>query len=264
MPWSGVRSNPHMRGTLGLTLPWAGPRAGSRMTCKAQTDVELHKGRWGTSEPSREGSVPILSSGGRRLEESARRPGTQPRGPPGGQRSREVAAAGTDEVTALPAQLRRRAALAPAGGDGGRAAGGSAPSPRHKRSDRLGQGRDKHSETDRHARRQTHRHPQTRETATQRQAGDPRTAVRHTHIRQQTAREHSPREREAATPLSRQRRTSAEASEQKGASAHGGRDGRLGEGLQRDPKCWHTRAPPHLHQLPDQAGTYSSSSPEVP
>ena len=55
----------------------------------------------------------------------------------------------------------------------------------------------------------------------------------------------------------------AEALEQKGASARGGRDGRLGEGLQRDPRCWHTRAPPHLHQLPDQAGTYPSSSPEV-
>ena len=39
--------------------------------------------------------------------------------------------------------------------------------------------------------------------------------------------------------------------------------GRLGEGLQRAPRCWHTRAPPQLHQLPDQAGTYSSSSPEV-
>ena len=176
-----------MRGTLGLTFPWAGPRAGSRVTCKAQTDVELHKGRWGTSEPSREGSVPTLSSGGRRLGESDRRPGTQPRGPSGGQRGGEVADAGTDEVTALQAQLRRRAALAPAGGTGGRAAGGSAPSPRHKRSDRQGQGRDTHSETDRHARRQTHRHPQTRETATQRQAGDPRTAVRHTHIRSPSA-----------------------------------------------------------------------------
>lgn len=173
VPWSGVCSTPHMGGTLALTLPWAGPRVGSRVTCKAQTDVELHKGRWGTSEPSREGSVPTLSSGGRRLGESDLRPGTQPRGPPGGQRGGEVASAGTDEVTALRAQLRRRAALAPAGGAGGRAAGGSAPSPRHKRSDRQGRRRDTHSETDRHARRQTHRLPQTRETATQRQAGGP-------------------------------------------------------------------------------------------
>ena len=104
---------------------------------------------------------------------SRRGPGTQPRGPPGGQRGGEVASAGTDEVTALRAQLRRRAALAPAGGAGGRAAGGSAPSPRHKRSDRQGRRRDTHSETDRHACRQTHRLPQTRETATQRQAGGP-------------------------------------------------------------------------------------------
>lgn len=49
------------------------------------------------------------------------------------------------------------------------------------------------------------------EAATQRQAGDPHPAVRHTHIRQQTAREQCPREREAATQLCRQRHTSAEA-----------------------------------------------------
>lgn len=62
--------------------------------------------------------------------------------------------------------------------------------------DRFGR---RHSETDRCAHTQTHRHPQTKETATQRQAGDPRTAVRHTQSRQQTAREQRPRERKAAT-----------------------------------------------------------------
>lgn len=94
---------------------------------------------------------------------------------PSGQRGGVVTAAWTDEVSALGrSQAAAVAALAPAGRDGGGdAKKGSAPPPQ-SRSDRQGQGQiPRQTQPDRQTRPQTDTggHPQTRETATQRQSG---------------------------------------------------------------------------------------------
>lgn len=250
-PCPGQRFAPPLLGQrLWVSVsPWAGPSAGSRVTCQAQTDVELHKGRWGTRGPSREGSGPTPGSGSPRVwgERPSPLQGAQPQPPPRpGQCSGVVTAAGTDEVTALRRSQGGSAALAPPGGGGGREEREGAPPPRTSARERLGQGRDTHSEP--------HRPPQTRGAATQRQDGDPRMAVRHTAGSRQQGNSARGREKQ---PLCSVAGGALLPKPQRGQKCVclcvGVGAGGWGEGLQRGPGRW-PKAPPTCRSSPTMLG----------
>ena len=181
--------------------------------------------------------MPTLGSGGPSLKgerPSARNPAT---GPPGGQRSGAVSAAGTDEVTALRAQPGRRAPLAPAGGFGGRRGGGRERPLRPGTSAQIDWVKD---ET--HTARQTDT-PTCRHTDSHRPGKQPPSVGLGTHERQLDAHTSDRRQRgNSARGRGKQRRCSVASGAHLPKPQRGQKSARLraGVGLQGDPRHGHT------------------------
>lgn len=250
-PCPGQRFAPPLLGQrLWVSVsPWAGPSAGSRVTCQAQTVWSYIREDGEPGDPAGRGAGPPrarAAPGCGGSDHPLCREPSHSSPPRPGQCSGVVTAAGTDEVTALRRSQGGSAALAPPGGGGGREEREGAPQPRTSARERLGQGRDTHSEP--------HRPPQTRGAATQRQDGDPRMAVRHTAGSRQQGNSARGREKQ---PLCSVAGGALLPKPQRGQKCVclcvGVGAGGWGEGLQRGPGRW-PKAPPTCRSSPTMLG----------